>query len=184
MSECEICRVHNGLTTVQVILSNEYRWFHCYSHKHSPNQRMFFSISCNTGNYFLSFPHLIIHPIHEWSWFYRQFQFCFIVTNDEILRSCLFLRIDITRSSRSVTKYFFVPYGLRSSVEKDFLVTKSNFSYHSPRSSIRSHQSVVRRGLSFPLLRRPSTVVIQFWITCWRESFHELLMVIMIRGFK
>ena len=74
------------------ILSHEYCWFHCYSHKHSPNNRMFFSISCNVGNSFLSFPHLIIHPIHEWSWFYRQFQFCFIVSNDELLRPCLFLK--------------------------------------------------------------------------------------------
>ena len=32
--ECEICSVNNGLTSVQVILSHEYRWFHCYSHKH------------------------------------------------------------------------------------------------------------------------------------------------------
>ena len=82
---------------------------------------MFFSISCNIGNYFLSFSHLIIHPIHEWSWFYRQFQFCFIVSNDETLSSCPFLRIDITRSPRSVTKYFSVPYGLRGSVEKNFV---------------------------------------------------------------
>ena len=36
----------------------------------------------------------------------------------------------------------------------------------------------------FPLLRRPSTVVITLWITCWREAFHELLMVMMIGGFE
>ena len=33
------------------ILSHEYCWFHCYSHKHSPNHRMFFFIFCNVGNF-------------------------------------------------------------------------------------------------------------------------------------
>ena len=116
--------------------SCEYCWFHCYSHKHSPNHRMFFFI----WKSFLSFSHLVIHPIHEWSWFYWQFQFCFIVSNDEILRSCHFLSIDIIRSPRSVTRCFLVPNGLRGSVVKSFLVreTRSNFSCRSPRSFIRS----------------------------------------------
>ena len=39
--ECEICRFHNGVTTVLVILFHECCWFHCYSHKHSPDHRMF-----------------------------------------------------------------------------------------------------------------------------------------------
>ena len=126
--ECEICRVHNGLTIVQVIFSHENCWFHCYSHEHSPNHRMFFSIFGNIWNSFLSFSHLIIHPIHEWSWFYWQFQFCFIVSNDELLRPFLFLRIDV-RSPRSVTRCFLVHNGLRDSVVKSFLVreTRSNF---------------------------------------------------------
>ena len=51
--------------------------------------------------------------------------------------------------------------GLRGSVEKYFFVTRSNFSCQCPRSFIKSPRSVVRRSLSFPLLRRPSTVVIQ-----------------------
>ena len=63
-------------------------------------------------------------------------------------------------------------------------VIRSNLSYPSARSFIKSPWSIVRRDLSFPLLRRPSTVVIQFWITCWKEAFHELLMVVMIGGFK
>ena len=65
--QCEIFRVNNGLTIVRVILHHECRWFHRYSHKHSPNHKMFFSFSCNVGNSFLSFS----HPIHEWSRFYR-----------------------------------------------------------------------------------------------------------------
>ena len=122
--ECEIRRVHNGVTIV-LLKKHEYCWFHCYSHKHSPNPRMFFSIFCNIRNCFLSFSHLIIDPIHEWSWFYWQFQFCFIVS---------------------------VPNGLRGFVEKNFLVrvTRSNFSYHSPRSFIRSPRSVVCLSISFP----------------------------------
>ena len=65
-------------------------------------------------------------------------------------------------------------YGLRVSFEYIFLVIRSNFSYRSPRSFIKSPWSIVRRSFSFPLLRRPSTVLIQFWVTCWREAFHEL----------
>ena len=182
--ECEICNIHNGILIVLEILSHEYCWFHCLSHRHAPNRRMFISVSCNIGISFLSFSHLIVHPIHEWSWFYRQLQFCFFVSHEEILRSCHFLRIDIIRSPRSATRCFFVPYGLRGSVEKNFLVIRSNFSYHSPNSFIRSPWSIARRSFSFPLLRRPITVVIQFWITCWREAFHELLMEVMVRGFK
>ena len=141
-----------------------------------------FSIFCNIGN-FLSFSHLITHPIHEWSWFYRQFQFCSIISHDEILRICHFLRTDI-RSPWSITKCFSVPYGLRGSVEKNFLVIRSNFSYHSPRSFIRSLRSFVCLNLSFPLLRRPSTVIIQLWIICWREALHELLMEVMNQRLK
>ena len=123
-------------------------------------------------------------PIQKWSWFYRQFQFCFIASHEDIWRSCHFLRINIIKSSWSITKCLSVLYGLRGSVEKNFFVIRSNFSFHSPRSFIRSPWSIVRRSLSFPLLRRPSTVVIQFWITCWREAFHDLLMIVMIGGFK
>ena len=68
--ECEIFCVRDGKTIVQVILSHEYCLFHCYSHEHSPNHRMFFFFFCNIWNSFLSFSHLIIHPIHEWSWCY------------------------------------------------------------------------------------------------------------------
>ena len=53
--ECEICCVREELTIVQVILSHEYYWFHCYSHEHSPNHRMFLSIFCNIRNPFVFF---------------------------------------------------------------------------------------------------------------------------------
>ena len=150
--------------------SNSFPWkpmIPLLQHKHSPNHRMFFSISCNIRNYFLSFSHSIIHPIHEWYWFYRQFQFCFIVS-DELLRPCLFLRIDI-RSSRSVTRCYLIHNGLRGSVVKSFLVkeTRSNFSY----SFIRSSRSLVCLNLSFPLLTRPSTVVIPLLNNLLKRSF-------------
>ena len=53
------------MTFVQVILSYEYCWSQCYSHEKSPNHGMFLSIFCNIWNSFLSFSHLIIHPVHE-----------------------------------------------------------------------------------------------------------------------
>ena len=148
----EIWCIHNGILIVLEILTHECRHIHRRSHKHSPNYWMFFSWTCNVWHSFLSFSHLITHPIHEWSWFYSQFQFCFIVYHDEILKSCHFLRIDIIRSPWSITKCFSVPYGLRISVEKSFSVIRSTLMYHSPRSFIRLPWSIVRRSLTFPLL--------------------------------
>ena len=89
-------------------------------------------------------------------------------------------RSDLSRNASSV------PNGLRGSVEKNFLVreTKSNFSYHSPRSFIKSPRSLVCLNISFPLLRRPNAVVIPLWVACWREAFHKLFMVIVIRSFQ
>ena len=144
-----------------------------------------FSPFSETFEILLSFSNLIIHPIHEWCWFYWQFQFCFIVSSDELLRPCLFLRIDI-RSPRSVTRCFLVHNGLRGSVVKSFLVreTGSNFSCRSARSFIRSPRSLVCLNISFPLLGRPSTVVIPLWAACWREAFHKLFMVTVIRSFQ
>ena len=132
MSIClnEIFGVRNGIGFVK-ILSHECRWFPC-----SPKSQ-----------------NVLLHLLQHWKLFSvfsaldhspDSPKFCFIVSNDEILRFCFFSRIDI----------------------------------------IRSPQSVERRGLSFPLLRRPSTVVIQFGTTCWREDFYELLMVMMIGRFK
>ena len=80
------------------------------------------------------FSRLIIYFIHDCSWFYRQFQFCFIVSHGGILRSCHVLRIDIIRLPWSITKCFSVPYGLRGSVENNFFVIRSNSSYHSKKS--------------------------------------------------
>ena len=121
----------------------KYRWFHCYSHKHSPNHGMFFSIFCNIGNSFLSFPHLIISPDSRMILILLTIPILLHrFPIDEIFRSCHFLRIDIIRSPWSITKWFSVPYGLRGSVEKKFLVIRSNFSYHSPRSFIRSPRSI------------------------------------------
>ena len=125
--QCETCSIYNGTVIVLEIFTHECRGFHRHSHKHSPNNRMFFSFSCNVGNSFLSFSHMIIHPIHEWSWFYRQFQFCFVASHDEILWICHFLRIDIIRSPWSITKCFSVPYRLRGSVEKNFFVIRLLF---------------------------------------------------------
>ena len=61
------------------ILLHECRWFHRYSHKYSPNNRMFFSFSCNVGNSLLSFSHLIIHPIHSGFCNWRD---CHLGTNE------------------------------------------------------------------------------------------------------
>ena len=156
--QCDVFCIRDGMTIVQVIIPHEYCWFQCCIHKHCTNHRMFFSIFCSIGNSFLSVPHLIIHPIHERSWFYRQFQFCFMVSHDGIFTSCHFLRIQIIMSPWSITKCFSVPYGLRGSVEKDCFVVKTNLLHRIPTSFIKFPWSIVSRDRSFPLLRRPSTL--------------------------
>ena len=61
---------------------------------------------------------------------------------------------------------------------------KSNFSYHFPRIFYKSSRSLVCLNISFPLLRRPSAVVIPLWVACWREAFHKLPMVIVVGSFE
>ena len=99
----------------------------------SPNHRMFFSISCNIGNFsvFFELDHspdsrmiLVIQTIPI---LFHRFQWRIV----EILP--LLGELISSSSHRSVTKCFFVPYGLRGSVEKNFLVARSNFSYHSKK---------------------------------------------------
>ena len=182
MFQCEVCRVHNGVTNVLLILSHEYYCFHCYNLNHSPNHRMFFSIFCNIRN----------------SCLFRTWSFTRFTNDlDSTDNSNPALSFPMTncwghafswdiRSPRSVTRCFLVPNGLRGSVETNFLMreTRSNSSYHSPRRFIRSLRSLVCLKISFPFLRRPSAVVIPLWVSCWREAFHKLLMVIVVGSFQ
>ena len=173
---------YNGLTIVQVILSHEYCWFHCNSHKHSPNHRMFLSIFCNIWNSFRSFSHLIIHPVREWSWFHWHFKFCLIVSNDKLLWPCFSLRINIG-SLRSFTRYYLIQKGMRGSIMLSFLVRETwlGFLCRSPRSYIGSHRSFAHLSISFPLLRRPSMVFIPLWVVWWGRTFNKLFMMIVVR---
>ena len=58
----------------------------------SINQRMFFVVFCNIHQRsFLSFPHLIINHVQERSGSHWQYWFCFVVSNDELLRPRLVL---------------------------------------------------------------------------------------------
>ena len=159
--QCEICGVRNGILIVLESLSHECRWIHRHGHKHSPNYRMFFSLACKVGHSFLSFSHLIIHSSHE---------FCCITSHDENFGMCHFLRVVVVKLPWSITKWFSVPDWLLGSVEKNFLMTRTNVLQHSPRSFVRLPWSIVRRTLRSPLLRRSNSVIIQFfWIFCWRE---------------
>ena len=175
--QCEIFRICDGMTIVQVILSNEYCWFQCYRHEHSQCHRMFFVVVCNIHRRsFLSFPHSIIHPAQEWSGFHWQFQFCFIVSNGGIFLGLATSwelissgRPDLSQSVSSFLTDCAVPSRRISSW------SGRTFSYHSPKSFIRLPWSIVRLHLSFPLLRRPSTVVISmncswFW---WSEASNK-----------
>ena len=92
-----------------------------------------------------------------------------VTSHDESLRFRHFLGVDIITScpdrSRSIRPYLTDC----ASPSKFFSVMRTNLMYNTPRSFIRFHWSIVYRNLTFPLLRRPSTVIIQFWITCWGE---------------
>ena len=44
-------------------------------------------------------------------------------------------------------------------------------------------RSLVHLSISFPLLRRPSTVIIPLWVACWGETFHKLLMIMVVESF-
>ena len=61
------------------------------------------------------------------------------------------------------------------SVEKNFFVIWLNFSYHSPRSYKKSPCSIVCRSLNSPLLRRPNTVIIQFWIPKMKKQKNVII---------
>ena len=67
---------HNGLTIPSEILSHEHCWFHCYSHKHSPNQRMFFVVWCKHSSNIVSEFFAPDHaPDSRMILFYWQLQF-------------------------------------------------------------------------------------------------------------
>ena len=68
---------------------------------------------------------------------------------------------------RSIVNYLSVPYGLRTSVEKSFSMMRTNLLYRIPRSFIKLPRAIVCRNLTFPLLRRPRTIIIRFWVSCW-----------------
>ena len=120
ISECEIRRVFNELTIVQIIFAHEYCWFHCYSHENLPNHKMFLSIFCNIWNSFLS--------LYIWSWFHWQFWFCFIVSNDKLLWLCFSLKINMG-FHRSFTRYYLIHNGCRGSIILSFLVKKNQVEF-------------------------------------------------------
>ena len=166
--KCKICDNCNGITNDLEIVSQEYRWFHCYSHEHSPNHGKFFSIFCNIGNSFL--------PFRTWS-FIR-------FTND----------LDSTDNSNSVSSFPMTNcWGLTFSWElipsKRLDLSQSISSFFTdcavPSRRIsswsgRTFRTILQeflsghpdRPYSCPLLQKPSTVVIQFWITCWKKKLY------------
>ena len=170
-------------TIVQVILSHEYRCFHCYRHEHSPNHRMFLSIFCNIWNSFLSFFALDHSPgsrmisilltililLHRFQWQIVEAMPFFEKTTSGSLRSFT----EVLPHSQRIARFHHDEF---SSWEKP----SRNFSYHSPRNFLSRSPPIARMSSIsvFPLLRRPSMVIITLWVACWGEPFHKLLMII------
>ena len=115
------------MTSVQVILSHEYRRFQCYRHEHSPYHRMFFAVFCN---------------IEERLCLFRTWSFT-LFEND----------LDSTGNSDSVSSFPMINCcGLISL----WRITTNRLS-----------RSVIHRFVSFPLLRKPRSVIIPPWVACW-----------------
>ena len=60
-----------------------------------------------------------------------------------------------------------------------FLVreTRLGFSCRSSRSYIGSPWSFAHLSITFPLLRRPTMVIIPLWVACWWRTFNKLFMI-------
>ena len=145
---------------------------------------MSFSIFCNVGTSFV-FSALDHSPDSRMILFLLTIPILLLVSNDDLLRPCLFLRIDI-KSPRSVMKCFSVPYGLRSSVVKNFLVreTKSNYScrsknFHQVAPIDRISQDQFSTLEKTKHGRHPTLSSL-----LWREALHKLFMVIVIESFQ
>ena len=122
---CEVFCIRDGMTIVQVILSNEYCRFQCYRHEHSPYQRMFFSVFCNIHRRsFWSFPHLIIHLFKNDPGPTDNSNSVSSFPNDKLLWPCSSLR-DHNGLPRSVTRYYLVHSGLRCSIMLGLLMKET-----------------------------------------------------------
>ena len=87
-----------------------------------------------------------------------------------------------TSGPRSFTRCYLTHNGLRGSIMLSFLMreTRLRFSCRSPRSYIGSPRSFAHLSISFPLLRRPSMVIIPLWVACWGKAFHKIFMIIVV----
>ena len=153
--KAEIRGIHDGILIIQAILSHECRRIHRRSHEHSLNYWLLFSRICNVRHSFLSFSHLIFYFIRK---------FCCVITHDENFGICHFLGVSTIRLPWLRTLRIA---HLRR--ERVFMM-RVNLLHFIPRIFLRFLRAIVRRSPTFPLLRRPRTVIIQFWITCWWES--------------
>ena len=164
---------------VQVILSHECCWFLCYRHDHSPYHRMFFAAFCNIHwRSLLSFPHLIIHPNLRMIWSpLTLFWFCFIVSNDKLLWPH-FLGITtgcpvLSWGSSSFTMDWRCSIVLGPLMKETWM----GLVCLSPRSHNGLLRSIIHRSVSFPLLRRPSLVIIPLWVVCWERAFNMFMII-------
>ena len=95
----------------------------------------------------------------EWPGSQRQFQFCFVLTIDELLCSSLNAN---NGSPRSIVIFFFF--------QTDVLVftteTWLELVCPCPRAKNGCHRSIIHQFISFPLLRRPSFLIVPSWVAC------------------
>ena len=121
---------------------------------------MLFSWICNVRHSFVSFWHLIFYFVHN---------FCRVISHDESFGICLFLvnlhcQVVLIHHESYLRTLRIAHYrrGEQLHYEDKFVAP------HSPKFYQVSPVDLVPLP-HFPLLRRPGTVTIQFWIICWRE---------------
>ena len=127
----------------------------------------------------LSCPHLLIHPVLEWSGSQWQFWFSFVVSNDELLWPCFSVRVH-NGLPRSITRYYLIHNGLRCSIVLGLLMkeTKLGLACLSLRCYNGLPRSIIHRFISFPLLRRPNFLIIPPWVACWVRAFIKLFVAV------
>ena len=134
---------------------------------------MFFVISCNIHRrLFLSFPHLVNHPVQEWSGSQWRAWSCFVVSNNDLLWPCFSWR-DHNGLPRFITKFFLDHNALLRSIVLGLLMKETwlGLVCFSPKSYNGLPRSIIHRFVSFPLLRRPSFVNVPPWVAWWVRVF-------------
>ena len=101
-------------------------------------------------------------------------KFCFVVSNDELLWHCSSMRAD-NGCLRSIMSFFFFQNNVLGLLMRE---TWLELVCPCRRSDNGFLRSIIHQFISFPLLRRPSFVIVPPWVACWVRAFNKLFVVV------